>query len=254
MRIALFGGSFDPPHIGHQLACQYVLLTHAVDEVWLLPVFRHAFDKRSIPYEHRVAMCRIAASALGGPGAGGEPRIRVCTIEEELSRGAAGQGQGGGPSYTLHTVRALKQRHPGDEFSLIIGTDLIKERERWYRWPELAAEVPFIVIGRDRPGAADPARDDRDGRGAAEQPVPPGRDVQHAEPLLMPAVSSTEVRERLQTGDRPAGWVAAAILDYIEQHGLYRAARSTAPSAGPIEGLSATAQAARGGPADKEGG
>lgn len=234
MRIALFGGSFDPPHVGHQLACQYVLLTHAVDEVWLVPVFRHAFDKRSAPYEHRVAMCRIAAAAIGGCSAAGEPRVRVCTIErelheEELRRGgtSSGPGPGPGPSYTLNTVRALKQRHPGDEFRMIIGTDLIKERERWYRWPELAAELPFLVIGRD--AGREPGREPgHDGAGGAQAapvgPVPPGRDTQHAEPLLMPAISSTEVRERLRTGARPAGWVATAILDYIEQHGLYRAA------------------------------
>jgi nicotinate-nucleotide adenylyltransferase len=223
MRIALFGGSFDPPHVGHQLACQYVLLTHPVDEVWLVPVFRHAFDKRSVPFEHRVAMCRIAAAAIGGcQGREGsrreEPRVRVCTIEEELSRGAASPG----PSYTLHTVRALKQRHPGEEFALIIGTDLIKERERWYHWPELAAELPFIVIGRD-PGRDAGREAGADGAQVGSVgPVPPGRDVQHAEPLLLPAVSSTEVRERLRKGERPAGWVAAAILDYIEEHGLYR--------------------------------
>ncbi|MFO0572455.1 MAG: nicotinate-nicotinamide nucleotide adenylyltransferase [Polyangia bacterium] len=230
MRIALFGGSFDPPHVGHQLACQYVLLTHPVDEVWLVPVFRHAFDKRSAPYAHRVALCRIAAAAIGGCSARGEPRVRVCTIEEELfeeERRRGGSGPGPGPSYTLNTVRALKQRHPDDEFQMIIGTDLIKERERWYRWPELATELPFLVIGRD-PGR-DPGRDG-EGSAAPVGPVPPGRDAQHAEPLLLPAISSTEVRERLRAGARPAGWVATAILDYIEQHGLYRAAPAAAPA------------------------
>lgn len=208
MRIALFGGSFDPPHIGHQLACQYVLLTHEVDEVWMVPVYRHAFDKRSSPFAHRVAMCRIAAGALGGPKPDQAGRVRVDTIEEELA------AAGGGPSYTLLTVRALKRRHPGHEFSLIIGTDLLKERERWYHFPELAAELPFLVIGRDGTSGSS------DGTSGS----PPARDLRHAEPLLMPAVSSTEVRERLARGERPAGWVAREILDYIERHGLYRAA------------------------------
>lgn len=198
MRIALFGGSFDPPHIGHQLACQYVLLTHAVDEVWMVPVFRHAFDKRSSPFAHRVAMCRIAASSLDSG------RVRVDTIEEDLA------AAGGGPSYTLLTVRALKRRHPEHHFSLIIGTDLLKERERWYHFPELAAELQFLVIGRD-------------GVSGIDEGTSLARDVRHAEPLLMPAVSSTEVRERLARGERPAGWVAREILDYIERHGLYRA-------------------------------
>lgn len=220
MRIALFGGSFDPPHIGHQLACQYVLLTHAVDQVWMVPVFRHAFDKRSAPYAHRTALCRIAAAAVGGTGSTGEPRICVSTIEEELAAEAPG------PSYTLTTVRALKMRHPQHEFSLVIGTDLLRERERWYRFPELAKEVPFLVIGRDAGrGAQEPEAD------ASAAPV--AHDVQHAEPLLLPAVSSTEVRERLLKGQRPAGWVAREILDYIEQHGLYRAPPAEPAGRGP---------------------
>jgi nicotinate-nucleotide adenylyltransferase len=208
MRVALFGGSFDPPHVGHQLACLYVLSTYPVDEVWMIPVFRHAFDKRSAPFAHRVAMCELAAAAVG-------PRVKVCTIEQDLAD----------KSYTLRTVRALMARHPEHELSLVIGTDLLKERERWYGWPELARLVPFLVLGR---GGV---------HGASDLPEPPARDLCHAEGIDLPAVSSTAVRERLAADAMPSGWVDQRVLAYIKEHGLYRAPASAShtdpPDASP---------------------
>src|ERR1041384_419210 len=99
MRIALFGGSFNPPHVGHQLAALYVLETAAVDELWFVPAFRHPFDKPLADFEDRMTMCQRAAAALG-------PRVRVSDIERAL----------GGPSRTLRTVQTLVQRHPADVF------------------------------------------------------------------------------------------------------------------------------------------
>lgn len=197
MRVALFGGSFDPPHVGHQLACLYVRLTYGIDEVWMIPVFRHAFDKRSAAYAHRVAMCERATAELG-------PWARVCTIEQELA----------GPSYTLLTVRALKARYPEHEFALVIGADLIKERERWYGWAELAQLVPFLILAR---GGSD----------SELRPLPPARDQFHPEGILLPEVCSTEVRARLRDGKLPQGWVSRAVLTYICEQGLYGASEQT---------------------------
>lgn len=194
MRVALFGGSFDPPHVAHQLACLYALATQEIDQVWMVPCFQHAFDKRSAPFDHRAALCRLAAAAI--------PRVQVCTIEEEL----------GGPSYTLVTVRALQARYPEHEFQIMIGADLLKERERWHGWDELSRLVPFLVLGRAGSGVEVLDGTDREARGAAV-----------VDQVVLPAVSSTRVRALLKAGQRPAGLVARAVLDYIEEHGLYRA-------------------------------
>lgn len=193
MRVALFGGSFDPPHVGHQLAALYVLETFPVDELWLIPVFRHVFDKRLTPYRHRLEMCRLMAQSLGS-------RAQVSTVEEEL----------GGPSYTLHMVRRLREKHPGIEFSLVIGSDLLKERERWYGWPELSVTLPFLVLNRG-------------GCEAALGHSSHASDIYHQEPLRLPEVSSTAVRATLAQGDKPTGWVSRAILRYVEEHSLYQA-------------------------------
>lgn len=193
MRVALFGGSFDPPHVGHQLAALYVLETFPVDELWLVPVFRHAFDKRLSPYRHRVAMCQLLADSLG-------PRVHVSTIEEEL----------GGPSYTLHMVKQLRHKHPEVEFSLVVGSDLLKERERWYGWSELSKTLPFLVLHR---GGAEPAGSASSASG----------DISHREALRLPEVSSTSCRAALSQGSRPTGLVSRRVLDYIDQHALYQA-------------------------------
>jgi nicotinate-nucleotide adenylyltransferase len=131
MRVAFFGGSFNPPHVVHQLVSLYVLETAPVDEIWLVPCCKHPFDKALAPYPHRLRMCELAAAALG-------PRARVSDVEGRL----------GGDSRTLLTVKALRAENPGCEFSLIVGADIEPELPSWYGAEELLRRVPRIVIGR----------------------------------------------------------------------------------------------------------
>jgi nicotinate-nucleotide adenylyltransferase len=186
MRIALFGGSFNPPHLGHELAALYVLETAGVDELWLIPCFQHPFDKALEPFEDRLAMCRLAAGALG-------PRARVTDIEREL----------GDESRTLRTVRALQARHPEHQFALVIGADLVAETASWYGAEELRAAVSFIVVGRAGHDA-----------GTGSRAL-----------VEMPAVSSTEIRRALDDGEPVTGLVSRAVLEYIHARGLFGARR-----------------------------
>src|SRR5881394_891858 len=171
MRVALFGGSFNPPHVAHQLAGLYVLETEPVDELWLVPCWKHPFDKALAPFDDRLAMCLRAATALG-------PRARVSDCERQL----------GGESWTLRTVKALKAQHPEHEYALVIGSDLEGEVASWHGAEELRGLCRFIVVGRG--GFAG-------GRG-------PG----------MPAVSSSEVRQRLASGQPVDALVPRTVLDY----------------------------------------
>ena len=187
MRVALFGGSFNPPHLGHELAALYVLETADVDELWFVPTFKHAFEKELLPFDDRYRMCQLAAAALGA-------RARVSDIEADL----------GGDSRTLRTVRALEARHPGHRFHVVVGADLIGEVDTWYGAAELQRDVPFIVVGRSgapRVAASAQAR--------LQSPV-----------VDMPAVSSTEVRRALGAGRPVTGLVSRAVLDYIYARGL----------------------------------
>ncbi|HEY4395703.1 MAG TPA: nicotinate (nicotinamide) nucleotide adenylyltransferase [Polyangia bacterium] len=138
MRVAIFGGSFNPPHVAHQMVALYVLETAPVDELWMVPAFQHPFGKSLESFAHRLAMCEAAAAALG-------LRVRVSAIERDL----------GARSRTLRTIRRLQQQFPEHTFSLVIGADLISELATWYAGEELQRTVPFIVVGRtgfDVPG------------------------------------------------------------------------------------------------------
>ena len=182
MRVALFGGSFNPPHVAHQLVGLYVLETAAVDELWFVPAFEHAFGKPLAAFDDRLAMCELAAAALG-------PRARVSDVERNI----------GGRSLTLRTVRRLAELHPDHAFSLVIGSDLAGDVASWYRGDELARTIPFVVVGR--PGGV---------AGAASAPV------------VMPDVSSTAVRAALAAGKPVDALVPRAVLDYIMRKGLYK--------------------------------
>jgi nicotinate-nucleotide adenylyltransferase len=183
MRVALFGGSFNPPHIGHQLLALTVLETCAVDQLWMIPCFRHRFDKVLAGFEDRMQMCRLAMKALGD-------RAQVSDVEGKL----------GGESRTLLTVQALRAAHPGTEFQLVIGADLEAEVQSWYGAEELRKLVSFIVVGRG-------------GFGGSAAVLGP----------QMPAVSSTEVRTRLAQGQPVEALVPRLVLDYIRERKLYGA-------------------------------
>jgi len=131
MRIAVYGGSFNPPHVCHQLAVTYLLATQPVDEVWVMPTPSHAFGKNLAPFEHRVAMVELALRHFGG-------RARVSTLEAELPQ----------PSRTLHTLQAMQARIPGVSLSLVVGADILPETPQWKGWMEIERLARIIVLGR----------------------------------------------------------------------------------------------------------
>jgi len=177
--LAIFGGSFNPPHAAHQMAALYVLETQLVDELVCVPSFRHPFEKQLTPYEDRVEMCRRLVAPLG--------RASVSTIEEEL---------GGEVSRTFTVLEALAARRPDAKLRLVIGADIVPERDKWWRWADIEALAPPIVLGR---------RGYLGGTG-----------------VELPEVSSTEVRARLAAGKSVEGLVPRSVIQYVEAKGLYR--------------------------------
>ncbi|HJL05720.1 MAG TPA: nicotinate (nicotinamide) nucleotide adenylyltransferase [Polyangiaceae bacterium LLY-WYZ-15_(1-7)] len=181
--VAVFGGSFDPPHVGHVLVACWARVAAAVDEVLVVPTYAHAFGKRSAPYADRRAMLELALEGLRG--------VRISDVERDL---------GGESSRTLHTLQALAKRTPGARFRLVIGADILAETHRWHRWEDVAALAPPLVVGRG------------------------GYPLPDECPFTMPEISSTEVRRRLQAGERAEGLVPPAVLAYARDRGLYREA------------------------------
>jgi nicotinate-nucleotide adenylyltransferase len=130
MRVAFFGGSFNPPHVAHVLAVAYALTTQDIDRVLVVPTFRHPFAKPLAPYDDRVEMCERAMAWM--------PRVEVSRVEEEL----------GGESKTLRTLEHLKAAHADWSLRLLMGADLLAEAPRWFRFDAVRALAPPMVLGR----------------------------------------------------------------------------------------------------------
>jgi nicotinate-nucleotide adenylyltransferase len=128
--VAIFGGSFNPPHVAHVLAIAWVLASEEVDRVLVVPTYRHPFAKSLAPYDARVRMCELAVDWL--------PRVQVSRVEEEL----------GGESLTLHTLEHLAAAHPEWRMRLVMGADLMLEADKWYRFDRVRELAPPIVLGR----------------------------------------------------------------------------------------------------------
>lgn len=129
--IAVFGGSFDPPHVAHVLVAAYVLATSDVDELLVVPTFRHPFAKHfHAPFEHRAKMCELAFRDVA--------RTSVSRIEETLP----------GESFTLHTLRAIGSERADASLRLVMGEDLLAETDRWHAWDEVRALAPPLIVGR----------------------------------------------------------------------------------------------------------
>lgn len=182
-RIALFGGSFNPPHIGHVLVVTWVLATDRADEVWLLPTARHPFGKSLAPFEDRAAMAQAAFALLGD-------RVRVDRVE----------GDREGPSYTIDTVELLRARHADCRFSLVVGTDIVHEGPKWKEWDRLRTLVDLLVVRR---GGV------------------PGSEIDDGTPLF-PVLSASVIRDRVARGEPVDRLVPSAALAILESRKLYR--------------------------------
>lgn len=136
--VAIFGGSFNPPHLAHVLAATVVLATEDVHEVLVVPTFHHPFGKTLAPFDDRMTMCELAMGWI--------PGVRVSRVEEEL----------GGESRTLRTLEHLAVLHPDWHLRLVMGADLLVESPKWFGFDRIVELAPPIVLGRagvEVPGA-----------------------------------------------------------------------------------------------------
>lgn len=186
MRVAFFGGSFNPPHVGHVLAAAYAR-TIGFERVLAVVVRQHAFGKRLAPFNDRLSMARLAFAAVEG--------VDVSDVEAALPV----------PNYTLQTVKHLQRENPDWKLRLLVGSDTLGTWHQWHGAAQLQRLAPPFVLGR------------------AGYPTPQGL------PNVLPEVSSSEIRQRLQRQQRPFSddWLSrrlpAAVLDWIAERDLYRA-------------------------------
>jgi nicotinate-nucleotide adenylyltransferase len=189
MNVAVFGGSFNPPHVAHALAVVLVLETADLEKVLVVPAYQHPFGKPLAPFADRVAMCEMAMGWI--------PGVEVSRVEETL----------GGESRTLRTLEHLASQHPDWHMRLVLGADILAEAPRWFGFDAIAKLAPPIVLAR------------------AGVQVTPSQREQVVSEALLPQVSSTDVRAMIARGawGELAAVVPRKVLEYVREKGLYGA-------------------------------
>ena len=189
MRLAIFGGTFDPIHKAHLAIARRAAERFDLARVLFVPAAHppHKAGVTHAPYEHRVRMAELACRA--------RPRFAVSRLEE-----------GAGRSYSIDTIERVRvQMAPDDELFFLIGADAFAEIRTWHRWKDVARAVCFLVVSR--PGQS--------------YEVPPEVRLERLDTVDL-AISSSAIRRALAAGRTPAE-VPRQVLAYIVAHGLYGA-------------------------------
>lgn len=185
-KVGLLGGTFNPPHIGHLIMANEVKHALQLDEVRLMPtsIPPHKADPSDATPQQRFQMVELAVSGISG----------LTASSFEVDRG--------GVSYTFDTMKALIEQEPENEFHFIIGGDMIDMLHKWYKIDELMKIVTFVGVGR------------------------PGTEGETQYPITMVQIpeidlSSTLIRNRIETGGTIQFLVPDTIGTFIRQEGLY---------------------------------
>lgn len=215
MRLGIFGGTFDPPHIGHVLAASDAFEALELDRLLFIPVaeqplkahlpngpISNGSERASAP--DRLEMVRLAIAS--------DSRFELSAIEIER----------GGLSYTIDTLSEIARRAPGDLRFLLVGADVLSTFAQW-REPERILELATLAIITRATGDSGDGHASWNGLCAGWQRTR-GTALKHA-PVFLESrridVSSTEVRSRVAAGLSIRGFVPDAVAAYIAERGLY---------------------------------
>lgn len=209
LRLGLFGGSFDPFHLGHRLVAEVAMEEAGLNRLIILParVSPHKQETPPASAEERWLMCVL--------GTLDEPRLEVARWELDRE----------GPSYTYDTV-AWARGHFGPDTDLywLIGADNVAQLMRWHRAEELLGLCRFLVVPRGT--LHGPALEE-----AIAEAIPrPQRERVRALPMEPIGISSTEIRSRAQEGERLEEMVPRLTALYLERYNCYRPIRPSSPN------------------------
>lgn len=192
-RIGIFGGSFNPIHNGHVNLARAVYKNLSLTKMLIIPTVKPPHKAASaIGFEDRAEMCRLAFENDKG--------FEISDIERHL----------GGNSYTINTIRAIRELCPSDaQLFLIIGADMLFSFRSWYRYESVLKEAKVVAAAREEDSYIDM--------------VEFGNELGRVKVLNLPvtAVSSTEIREKLKKGEDVSELVPEKVLTYITEKGFY---------------------------------
>ena len=198
MRIALFGGSFDPPHLGHLAIARAAADAFALDQVLFAPAARQPLKDghHAATYGQRLAMVELACTQA--------PRFHPSTLDAPQP--------GNAPSYTADTLVRLRAQHPEAELFNLAGADSFQHLAQWHHAHRLLDLADWIVVSRPGIPLSYPAG----------LPVSPAQKTRiHFLDSVHEDVSATQLRQRLATGDPCTDLLPPGVPPYIEKNGLY---------------------------------
>ena len=199
MRIGVFGGTFDPIHMGHLIVAEDARAALELDKILFIPAGQPWFKsyRQITEAHHRLEMVRLAVE--------GNPSFDVADIEIRRT----------GPSYTVDTLSELRLLYPDAEFIVILGVDALREIDRWHQ-PRKLFELASVV-GMARPGASlDPS--------VLNAAIPGASSRMRLLDSVLIEISGTEVRQRVTACRSIRYRVPDAVARYIHENGLYLAA------------------------------
>ncbi|MBI1904048.1 MAG: nicotinate-nucleotide adenylyltransferase [Planctomycetia bacterium] len=200
MRLGVFGGTFDPVHLGHLLLAESCRESCRLDRVWFVPAGQppHKTNHALTPAEKRIEMLKLAI--------GGHEAFDICRLEIDRP----------GPSYSYETLAAIRQQQPGAELFFLMGSDSLADLPTW-REPAKICELAELVVvrraGAEGPdwsrieGLASKDRIDRFRRGAVEMPLVD--------------IKSRDIRRRVAEGRSIRFMTPRAVEVYVQAQGLY---------------------------------
>lgn len=201
MRIGIFGGTFDPIHLGHLSAAEDALEILELDRVLFVPNRVPPHKQQGVsPVEDRVAMVELATAD--------NERFAVSLMELERA----------GPSYTLDTLRELRRHYPGIDLIFLVGCDALPALHTWHEPRQLLEEFPVVVLDRPTGKWVDWE--------ALERHFPAIRRQVRVIHVAQLDISGEDIRRRVEAGRSVRYQVTPAVDRYIRCHGLYRRARN----------------------------
>jgi nicotinate-nucleotide adenylyltransferase len=203
MKIAILGGSFDPPHLGHILIARQVIEFAGIDQVWLMPNYstaaHHAiFQKKLSPPEDRLAMAKL--------------------LEEEKIKASDFEFKNNQKSITIITLRMLSKQYPQHTFYWIMGSDKLEKFHLYDDWQEIITKYHLIIFPREHMLWH---LEERVKESLTLQTIPDNIIVLHNKELILTNASSTAIRERVSKNLPIDFIVLPKVGEYIKIHELY---------------------------------
>ncbi len=198
MKIAILGGSFDPPHIGHALAAVQIKELLNLDQIWLMPCFIHPFGKKLSDVNHRFSMAKCLENK----------NIKVSDFELRKKK----------VSYTIDTLNALSKKYKNDIFYWILSSEDLENFQKWKSWQEIIRKYNLIIFPR-RPQVN---LKEKVKKCLNLKSIPDNITVISLDKLVTVGISSTIIRERVTKNLSIAYMVPEKIENFISTNKLYK--------------------------------